>query len=211
MVKRGESNRGIRFQSSTHLGKSMHPWNLGFHGNKLKTIQRILGNVTLNHKTRKSNQIVDSLAKEGPSLESSWVRWCLSKKWNLTAHVTVLILILLGYFWLEDWESLGSSIECLVWFMAGYILLAISPYLHLQALFEEVRPISLLFSFMLFVFIILLLCLFFCWCLAFLCRWLSSSLGSMAYQLRGVSPNGAGAPVDQNCWLSHCNSELSCF
>lgn len=56
--------------------KSSCPWKLWFYGNKMKNIQWRMGNVTLSHKTRESNEIADSLAKEGASSYGSWVKWC---------------------------------------------------------------------------------------------------------------------------------------
>lgn len=64
--------------------KSSCPWILVFYGNKLRNIQWVLGNVTFVHKTRESNGIVDSLAKEGASLDGSWVNWLLLESENGT-------------------------------------------------------------------------------------------------------------------------------
>lgn len=44
--------------------KSSCPWNLRFYSNKLRNLLWFLRNVTFNHKSRESNEIVDSLANE---------------------------------------------------------------------------------------------------------------------------------------------------
>lgn len=64
-LKRG--NLIIESDSKVALAwvSSSCPWKLRFYGNKLRNLQRVMGNVTFVHKTRESNELADSLAKEG--------------------------------------------------------------------------------------------------------------------------------------------------
>lgn len=55
--------------------KSGCPWKLQFYGNKLRNLLLVLGNVSMIHKNRESNEIADNLAKDGSSLGGSWVKW----------------------------------------------------------------------------------------------------------------------------------------
>lgn len=55
--------------------KSYYPWHSRFFGNNLKNMLWILKNVSVTHRNRESNHLADSLAKEGASLQGSWVKW----------------------------------------------------------------------------------------------------------------------------------------
>lgn len=51
------------------------PWKLRFYENKLKNPQWLLGNVTLIHRNRESNDLANCLAKEGASMDNAWAKW----------------------------------------------------------------------------------------------------------------------------------------